>query len=130
MRKGVKVHDLRVGEGAVAGRGMTVTVRYDGFACEGYTLDRAAPLIGELGDACEEATGVRPGLFASTATTDARTFQLFGGSPAVCFGPHAEAVHSIDERVYLPSVLHTAQALALFIGEWCGLEPADSYSVS
>ncbi|MGI8572142.1 MAG: hypothetical protein ACR2L9_05880 [Solirubrobacteraceae bacterium] len=44
----------------------------------------------------------------------------------ICFGPHAETVHSIDERVYLPSVLQTAQALALFISEWCGLEPADS----
>jgi acetylornithine deacetylase len=133
---GTPVDDLRseveeqVARAAGELDGFDVTVRYDGFACEGYTLDRAAPLIGELGDACQEATGVRPGLFASTATTDARTFQLFGGSPAVCFGPHAEAVHSIDERVYLPSVLHTAQALALFIGEWCGLEPADSYPAS
>ena len=35
MPKGVKVRDLRVGEGAVAGRGTTVTVRYDGFLRRG-----------------------------------------------------------------------------------------------
>lgn len=128
---GTPVDDLRsvveerVARAAGELDGFKVQVRYDGFACQGYTLDRGAPLITELQAACEGATGARPGLFASTATTDARTFQLFGGSPAVCFGPHAEAIHSIDERVHLPSVLQTAQALALFIGEWCGLEPAD-----
>lgn len=46
MPKGVKVRDLRVGEGAVAERGTTVTVRYDGFLRRGdrfqsttYTFD-------------------------------------------------------------------------------------------
>jgi acetylornithine deacetylase len=64
--------------------------------------------------------GAAPPLFASTATTDARTFQLFGGTPAICFGPYAEGIHSIDERVHLGSVLQTAQALALLIRDWCG----------
>ena len=64
----------------------------------------------------------RPALIASTATTDARSFALYAGTPAVCFGPHAESIHRVDERVSLPSVLHTAQALALFIDGWCGLE--------
>ncbi|HEY6397621.1 MAG TPA: ArgE/DapE family deacylase [Solirubrobacteraceae bacterium] len=105
--------------------GFEVSVIYDGFACDGYTLDQESPLVVELGAACEEVTGSRPELYASTATTDARTFQIYGGSPAVCFGPHAEAVHAIDERVLLPSMLQTAQALALFIQDWCGLTPAD-----
>ena len=46
MPKGVKVRDLRVGEGAVAERGMIVTVCYDGFLLRGdrfqsttYTFD-------------------------------------------------------------------------------------------
>ncbi len=129
---GTPVDDLRsqveetVARAAAELVGFEVRVRYDGFACEGYTLDRGAPLITELEAACEQARGTRPELFATTATTDARTFQLYGESPAVCFGPRAEAVHSIDERVHLPSVLQTAHALALFIGEWCGLEPAES----
>jgi acetylornithine deacetylase len=100
-----------------------VEVRYDGFACEGYELP-GGPLIDVLGAAAARVTGERPALVASTATTDARTFQLHGDTPAVCFGPRAEAIHSMDERVHLPSMVQTAQALALFIRDWCGLSDA------
>ena len=98
-----------------------MSVRYDGFACEGYTLDLASPVIGELAAAAEATTGEPPAVIASTATTDARQWALHTGTPAICFGPHAERLHSIDERVCLPSVLQSAQALALFIASWCGL---------
>ena len=94
---------------------------YDGFACEGYELAPDAPLVTALLGAAERATGRRPPLFASTATTDARSFQLYGDTPAVCFGPVAESEHGVDERVHLPSVTETAQAIALFIRDWCGL---------
>jgi acetylornithine deacetylase len=97
----------------------TVEVRYDGFACAGYVLE-ADPVIDAVGAAAERVFGAAPPLYASTATTDARTFHLFGDTPAICFGPHAEGIHSIDERVNLPSVVQTAQALALFIRDWCG----------
>jgi acetylornithine deacetylase len=97
-----------------------VEVRYDGFACEGYEL-AGGPLVDAVGDAAERVSGARPGLVASTATTDARTFHLYGDTPAVCFGPRAERIHSIDERVHLPSMLATAQAVALFVRDWCGV---------
>jgi acetylornithine deacetylase len=89
----------------------------------GYELAPDSPLITGLLDAAERATGRRPPLFASTATTDARSFQLYGGTPAVCFGPLAEGEHGVDERVHLPSVTETAQTIALFIRYWCGLGP-------
>ena len=109
--------------GAAAGLGgFEAEVLYDGFACEGYTLDHDSPLIAALGDASEQAIGARPALIASTATTDARSFALYAGTPAVCFGPHAESIHGVDERVSLPSVLQSAQTLALFIADWCGVE--------
>ena len=104
--------------------GFEVEVEYDGFACRGYTLDSEAPLIGALAAARERLTGEAPTVFASTATTDARAFQLYGDTPAVCFGPHGEGIHGVDERVYLPSVTEAAQVLGLFIGDWCGLAPA------
>lgn len=108
---------------AVAGLpGFEAHVAYDGFACEGYTLDSDAPMIAALGSAAELVTGQQPVRIASTATTDARSFVLHGGSPAVCYGPRAEGIHSVDERVWLPSVLETAQTLALFIADWCGLD--------
>jgi acetylornithine deacetylase len=101
--------------------GFEVEVAYDGFACEGYTLDDDAPVIATLSGAIERATGAAAPVFASTATTDARSFQLYGGSTAVCFGPHAEGIHGVDERVLLTSMVDTAQALGLFIRDWCGL---------
>ena len=116
-----RVEDTVAGAAAGLG-GFEAEVSYDGFACEGYTLDPDSPLIAALGDASEHAIGARPALIASTATTDARSFALYAGTPAVCFGPHAESIHGVDERVSLPSVLQTAQTLALFIADWCGLE--------
>jgi acetylornithine deacetylase len=122
---GERVADLRERvEQAVAGvplGSFRTEVLYDGFACEGYELAPDAPLVSRLTDAAERATGRRPPLFASTATTDARSFVLYGDTPAVCFGPVAENEHGVDERVHLPSVTETAQAIALFIGDWCGL---------
>jgi acetylornithine deacetylase len=114
--------EAAVAEVAASDPGHRIDVIYDGFQCEGYELEQDSPVITGLTDACERATGRTPGLFASTATTDARTFQLYGGTPAVCFGPHAENEHGVDERVHLPSVTETAQAIALFIADWCGLE--------
>jgi acetylornithine deacetylase len=105
---------------AAQGTPFEVEVRYDGFACEGYEL-AGGPLIDALGDAAALVAGERPRLEASTATTDARTFVLYGDTPAVCFGPRAENIHSMDERVHVPSMVQTAQALALFIRDWCGL---------
>ncbi len=102
-----------------------VQVLYDGFACEGYTLESDAPLVGVLGSAYQQATGRQAPVLASTATTDARSFYLYADSPTVCFGPHAEGIHGVDERVFLPSVIETAQALGLFIRDWCGLRVED-----
>lgn len=59
-------------------------------------------------------------LVATTATTDARHF-VRAGIPAVCFGPRAERIHGIDERVSLRSVVESAQVLGLFIRGWCVL---------
>ena len=106
--------------------GHQVDVIYDGFQCEGYELEQDAPLVTALRDAAARVTGQRPPVFASTATTDARTLHLYGETPAVCFGPVAENEHAVDERVHLPSLTSTAQAIALFIADWCGLSRPSS----
>jgi acetylornithine deacetylase len=97
-------------------------VLYDGFQCEGYELEQDAPLVTAMADAAARVYGQAPPMFASTATTDARQFRLYGDTPAICFGPLAENEHGVDERVHLPSVTRTAQAIALFIADWCGVE--------
>ena len=94
-------------------------VRYDGFTCEGSVVDPGEPLVRTLSDAYARVHGAAPGLEATTATTDARHF-VRHGIPAVCFGPRAEEIHGIDERVSLSSLAECARVLAHFVVEWCG----------
>jgi acetylornithine deacetylase len=96
-------------------------VVYRGFAAEGYELPRDHLLVDALSSSYARQVGARPALVATTGTTDARVFGLVGDIPAVCFGPYAEGAHGVGERVYLPSVVQTAQVLGLFIKDWCGV---------
>jgi acetylornithine deacetylase len=94
-------------------------VRWDGFVCEGSTVDAGEPLVRVLSDAYAAVHGDPPALRPTTATTDARHF-VRSGIPAVCFGPRAESIHGIDERVSLASMHACAQVLARFIVDWAG----------
>jgi acetylornithine deacetylase len=124
LRDTVEAAVERVAREDPALQGHEVEVVYDGFARDGYTLAEPSPLIDGLRAAYGQATGHAPMVAASTATTDASQLQLHGHTPAVCLGPHAEGIHGVDERVYLPSMVETAQTLALFIRDWCGLTAA------
>jgi acetylornithine deacetylase len=62
--------------------------------------------------------GTPPALRATTATTDARHF-VRRGIPAICFGPRAEDIHGIDERVSMSSMHEVATVLARFVLDWC-----------
>jgi len=94
-------------------------VRYDGFVCEGSEVGLDEPLVTVLSHAYSQVHGAPPALRPTTATTDARHF-VRSGIPAVCFGPRAEAIHGIDERVSLSSMRKCAEVLARFILNWCG----------
>ncbi|MET4608687.1 acetylornithine deacetylase [Bradyrhizobium sp. JR4.1] len=102
---------------------------YNGFAAEGYSLaDDARPAAREARAALARAHTLVAGeplrTEAITATTDDRFFGLYADTPALVYGPRAEAIHGLDERVYLDSVRHVTQSTALFIADWCGLEEA------
>ena len=58
----------------------------------------------------------------STATTDARIFDIYGKIPALVYGPLAEDIHGLNERVELDSVRRVTQTMTLFVAEWCGIE--------
>jgi len=96
-------------------------VLYEGFQAEGMLVDMNQPMIDTL-KACHHAVagGLMP-LVASTATTDARFFQLYGGIPATCYGPQAGNTHGIDEWVSVASMMEVTQVLALFMARWCGV---------
>jgi acetylornithine deacetylase len=99
-------------------------IEYNGFLAEGYVLRDAEEAEAVLGSAHEAAYGRRLEELACTATTDARFFGLYAGIPTLVYGPKAESIHGFDERVNLESLRHNTQAIALFIAQWCGLEPA------
>ena len=98
-----------------------------GFLAEGYALadhdkPEATQAIASLEDAHRTVTGDSLEKFAVTATTDARFFGLYADTPALVYGPTAEAIHGFNERVNLDSMRRVTQSIALFIGDWCGLE--------
>ena len=129
MYPGMKVRDLqdRI-EAVVAEAGVRAPaifappeVRYGGFATEGYVIADDDPLVRTLAGAFARSVGTPPALVATTGTTDAGVLGIHGNTPAVCFGPYAEQSHGVDERVWFPSVVQTAQVMALFVRDWCGL---------
>ena len=83
----------------------------------------AAQAIGALEAAHRSVTGAALDRIPITATTDARFFGLYADTPALVYGPRAEAIHGFNERVELESLRRTTQSIALFIAGWCGLEP-------
>ena len=103
-------------------QGVRYTVSYAGLQAEPLLVDTGHPMIGVLGAAHERVFGSAPQLVASSATTDARFFNLYGSMPATCYGPEASDIHGIDESVSLTSTLEVTKVLALFIARWCGLE--------
>jgi acetylornithine deacetylase len=97
-------------------------VSYAGLQAEPLLVDAAHPMIGALRSAHERALGTPARLLASSATTDARFFSLYGSTPATCYGPEAQTIHGIDESVSLDSAVAVAKVLALFTARWCGVE--------
>ena len=94
-------------------------IRYSGFPNDGTHYRDDEP-IEAVASAWEAATGEPAVTGPTTATTDVRAFAAVGVS-AECIGPLAERIHGVDERVYVPSVVQTAQVLALIVRDWCGL---------
>lgn len=101
---------------------------YHGFHAEGYALGEdtaplTAPAIAALEQAHARVTGTPLTHAPITATTDARFFGLYADTPALVYGPRAEAIHGFNERVELESIRRVTKSTALFIANWCGLEP-------
>lgn len=103
-------------------RGAQVKIRYKGFQAEGCAIDPQDPLLAGLRRAHEAVSGKPITELASTATTDARFFILYGDTPATCYGPRAGSIHGIDEWVDISTMIEVAQVLALFMADWCGVE--------
>jgi len=81
------------------------------------------PVIKTLVDCHEQINGERPDSYALPATTDVKFFHLYGNIPSTCYGPKGSSAHGIDEWVSIESMQRVTAVYALFIAQWCGLNP-------
>lgn len=95
-------------------------VSYPGLMAEGYVVPQDARFEATM-RAASDGAGLPPLVpWLSPAGSDARFFGNHANVPAVMFGPRAERIHGIDERVELDSVRRVTVALALAAIGWCG----------
>ncbi|WP_081157696.1 ArgE/DapE family deacylase [Ensifer aridi] len=60
--------------------------------------------------------------FVMPCYLDAAVFALHGDMTSLVYGPIAENIHAVDERVSLSSLMRITKAIALFAAAWCGVE--------
>lgn len=92
-----------------------------GFRADGFVLDTQMPLIRTLSQCHTDLHHRGPDMVAFTGTTDAKFFNLYGKTPAVCYGAAGTSIHGIDESVGIDDMLDTTTVIAWFIARWCGL---------
>ncbi len=98
-------------------------VTFNGFFAEGYVLEPGSEAEAVLGRAHQAATGQNLESFMTAGYLDTRVHALYDRVPALCYGPISQNIHGFDERVSLASVKRITTAMALFVAEWCGVEP-------
>ena len=98
-------------------------VVFNGFFAEGYVLEPGSDAERVLAEAHRGATGRDLGTLVTPAYLDTRVHALYDKVPALCYGPTSRNIHGFDECVSLSSVRRITTAMALFVAEWCGVEP-------
>lgn len=103
--------------------GDLVDVDWVGVMHAGYELAEGSTVEACLRTAHRRAQGGNElNSYVMTAYLDAAIFAVHGNIPSLVYGPIAENIHGIDERVSLPSLRRVTKALALFAADWCGIE--------
>ncbi|MGI9415926.1 MAG: ArgE/DapE family deacylase [Hyphomicrobiales bacterium] len=105
-------------------------ITFNGFTAEGYVLEPGSDAEAVLTRAHEAVMGRPMEPSPATAYLDARVYALYDKIPALNYGPIAENIHGVDERVDLASVRRTTEVTARFIAEWCGVEDCTGQSVA
>lgn len=103
-------------------------VEWVGVVHAGYTLapgsDAEAVLARAHADA--NAPGTAPlQAYVMACYLDAAVYAVHAGMPSLVYGPVAENIHAIDERVSLPSLRRVTKAIALFAASWCSVRPVE-----
>ncbi|MEM0990600.1 MAG: ArgE/DapE family deacylase [Pseudomonadota bacterium] len=98
-------------------------VTFNGFFTRGYVQEEGTDAEATLAAAYTSVTGTPLARHPSTAYLDGRVFSLYADMPTLVFGPHSENIHGFDERLSLGSLKRVTKTIALFIADWCGVEP-------
>lgn len=111
-------------DSALSGEGL-VRLTWVGVMHAGYELaeDGAAERTLRAAHAATHGGADLPS-YVMACYLDAAVFSVHGDVPSLVYGPIAENIHGIDERVSLSSLKRVTQTLALFAADWCGLEEA------
>jgi len=100
---------------------LSYRIVYEGFQAEGCEVDLNEPVVTTLSKCHADIVGKALEPQAFTGTTDAKFFNLYGNTPAICYGPAGSSIHGIDEWVSIDSMIEVAAVLAVFMARWCGL---------
>ncbi|MBX3010933.1 MAG: ArgE/DapE family deacylase [Caldilineaceae bacterium] len=98
-------------------------LRWHGFLSPGYILPTASAPEAALAAAHQQVCQKPLGHHKGTALTDSRFYGLYQNTPALVYGAITKNSHSFDEAVNLESLRRVTKVIALFVAEWCGLEP-------
>lgn len=101
--------------------GVIPVAELNGFFSEGYVQNEGTEAERVLAAAHQNAFQTELESFTTLGYLDARAYSLYGGMPALTYGPRSEAIHGFDERVDIESVRKITKTIALFIAEWCGV---------
>ena len=98
-------------------------VEYNGFFARGYVLEEGSDAEAALAHSHALSFGAELESFVTPGYLDGRVFVLYDDCPCLVYGPLSQNIHAFDERVNLESVQQITGTIALFVAEWCGLEP-------
>ena len=102
-------------------------VSFNGFFARGYVLEEGTDAEATLASAFAQANeGAELQSTVATGYLDGRVFVLYGDCPCMVFGPVSESIHGFDERASLDSIKRVTKTIALFIADWCGVEPVET----
>ncbi|KFB08259.1 ArgE/DapE family deacylase [Nitratireductor basaltis] len=101
-------------------------ITWNGFFARGYVLDEGSDAEAALAAAHRRATSSELQSFVTPGYLDARVFVIYADMPCLVYGPITENIHGFDERVSLSSIKRVTGAIALFIADWCGVEPIEA----
>jgi acetylornithine deacetylase len=102
-------------------------VEWVGVVHGGYTLppgSEAETILTEAHRAANAPDGPPLHAYVMACYLDAAVYAIHAGIPSLVYGPIAENIHAIDERVSLPSLRRVTKTIALFASAWCGVHPS------